>query len=156
MSADNRHLAQFARGFAALPEHRPWPAYRLDLADWLALLAGLAEAPAWSLLGLWGEPERIWLALRDEADGAVACFAFEKPAATVDTNVGRVIGRVFGASGAKRRHDLATGLLPKGGKRAWTFNQALMELGALVCTARKPKCGQCPVSRHCAWYATAG
>jgi len=88
--------------------------------------------------------------------GAVACFAFEKPAATVDTNVGRVIGRVFGASGARRRHDLATGLLPKDGKRAWTFNQALMELGALVCTARKPKCGQCPVNRHCAWYATAG
>lgn len=87
--------------------------------------------------------------------GAVACFAFEKPAATVDTNVGRVIGRVFGASSAKRRHDLATGLLPKSGKRAWAFNQALMELGALVCRARKPKCGQCPVSRHCAWYATA-
>jgi Ni,Fe-hydrogenase III large subunit len=79
MSADNRHLAQFARGFAALPEHRPWPAYRLDLADWLALLAGLAEAPAWTLLGLWGEPEQIWLALRDEADGAVACFALPCP-----------------------------------------------------------------------------
>jgi len=79
MSTDNRHLAQFARGFAALPEHRPWPAYRLELADWLALLAGLAEAPAWTLLGLWGEPEQIWLALRDEADGAVACFALPCP-----------------------------------------------------------------------------
>ena len=79
MSSDNRHLGQFARGFEAIPEHRPWPAYRLDLADWLALLGGLAEASAWSLLGLWGEPERIWLALRDEADGAVACFALPCP-----------------------------------------------------------------------------
>src|SRR6185369_11692978 len=68
MSADNRNLAQFARGFAAFPGQRPWPAYRLDLADWLALLAGLAEASSWSLLGLWGEPEQVWLALRDEED----------------------------------------------------------------------------------------
>ena len=79
MSADNRNLAQFARGFAAFPGHRPWPAYRLDLADWLALLAGLAEASSWSLLGLWGEPEQVWLALRDEEDGAIASFALPCP-----------------------------------------------------------------------------
>ena len=44
---------------------------------------------------------------------------------------------------------LAAALVPKDGKRAWRFNQAIMELGALVCTARKPKCGECPVRSGC-------
>ena len=78
--------------------------------------------------------------------GAVACFAYEQPVAAVDTNVKRVLGRVF------RKKDvwgLASAIMPRNGKRAWKFNQALMELGALVCVARKPKCPVCPVRREC-------
>ncbi len=85
--------------------------------------------------------------------GAVACFAYEKPVPTVDTNVRRVLTRVFVKSERGMRNaelwDLASRILPKHGKRAWRFNQALMELGALVCTARKPKCPECPVKRDC-------
>ena len=98
--------------------------------------------------------------------GAVACFAYEKPVAAVDTNVARVIRRVvFGewgvGSGTGRkttphsppsRSDLwaaATRLVPRDGERAWRFNQALMELGALVCTAKQPKCPECPVRNEC-------
>jgi A/G-specific adenine glycosylase len=78
--------------------------------------------------------------------GAVACFAHEKPVPTVDTNVRRVLERVFAATDV---WGLAEKLVPKNGERAWRFNQALMELGALVCTARKPKCPQCPVRSDC-------
>jgi A/G-specific adenine glycosylase len=78
--------------------------------------------------------------------GAVACFAYEKPVATVDTNVRRVLQRVFGE---KDVWALAARLVPRKGERAWRFNQAMMELGALVCTARKPKCPECPVNRLC-------
>ena len=91
--------------------------------------------------------------------GAVATFAFERPAAAVDTNVARVLGRVFlgrdgvkGAAGAKAVTGLARSLQPRTGRAAWTFNQALMELGALVCSARAPRCPDCPVRRRCAWY----
>ena len=79
--------------------------------------------------------------------GAVACFAYERPAATVDTNVARVLSRVFGRT--SKLEDLALELQPRSGKAAWKFNQAIMELGALVCTARKPACGVCPVKRDC-------
>src|SRR5712664_799215 len=78
--------------------------------------------------------------------GAVACFAYEKPVPTVDTNVRRVLERAFGS---KDVWELAAKLVPKKGERAWRFNQALMELGALVCTARKPKCPECPVRSDC-------
>jgi A/G-specific adenine glycosylase len=86
--------------------------------------------------------------------GAVACFAYEKPVATIDTNVSRVLRRAFfGEWGVGKRTrqlwHLAESLIPKDGERAWRFNQALMELGALVCTARKPKCPQCPVRNDC-------
>jgi A/G-specific adenine glycosylase len=86
--------------------------------------------------------------------GAVAVFAYEKPAAAVDTNVLRVLRRVFGCQTAKDARALAQRLQPKRGRTAWAFNQGLMELGALVCKARAPKCGECPVSSHCAWYLT--
>ena len=78
--------------------------------------------------------------------GAVACFAYEKPVATVDTNVKRVLTRAFAPEDV---WEFAAELTPRNGKRAWKFNQALMELGALVCTARKPKCPECPVRNDC-------
>jgi A/G-specific adenine glycosylase len=87
--------------------------------------------------------------------GAVASFAYEKPVPAVDSNVARVIRRVFlGTNGKKNTYDgrlrrLAAALVPKDGKRAWRFNQAIMELGALICVARKPKCPECPVREGC-------
>ena len=87
--------------------------------------------------------------------GAVASFAYEKPVPAVDTNVARVIRRVFfgRATGKVQRVTqvwrLAAALVPRNGKRAWRFNQAIMELGALICVARKPRCPQCPVRPVC-------
>ena len=104
--------------------------------------------------------------------GAVASFAYERPVAAVDTNVARVIRRYFFGKGEEGRGKgkarrnalprspfplprssdvwrLAEALVPRNGKRAWSFNQAVMELGALVCVARKPRCGECPVKKGC-------
>jgi A/G-specific adenine glycosylase len=85
--------------------------------------------------------------------GAIACFAYEKPVATVDTNIARVIRRVFGLKEGKARvrqiWEIAERLVPRDGKRAWRFNQGIMELGATVCVARKPKCTECPVRGDC-------
>ena len=88
--------------------------------------------------------------------GAVASFAYERRAALVDTNVARVLRRVFAprinprsSKGQRVLWELAAALLPRTGKATWTHNQALMELGALVCTARTMKCDVCPVSRFC-------
>jgi A/G-specific adenine glycosylase len=88
--------------------------------------------------------------------GAVASFAYERRAALVDTNVGRVLRRVFAPSLAPKSSraqrvawQLADHLLPRTGRAAWVHNQALMELGALVCTARIRHCDVCPVRRMC-------
>jgi A/G-specific adenine glycosylase len=84
--------------------------------------------------------------------GAVATFAYERPAPAVDTNARRVIQRVFGCRTARRVRAIALALQPRRGKTAWSLNQALMELGALVCTARAPKCDTCPVRGYCNWF----
>jgi len=87
--------------------------------------------------------------------GAVASFAYEKPVPAVDTNVNRVLRRVFfdratrNVQRATKVWELARTLVPKNGKRAWRFNQAIMELGALICVARRPKCPECPVRTVC-------
>ena len=89
--------------------------------------------------------------------GAVASFAHERPVAAVDTNVGRVIRRAFlrergqeGDRGQDQRvWGIASALVPRDGKRAWKFNQAIMELGALICVARRPRCPECPVRVEC-------
>jgi len=88
--------------------------------------------------------------------GAVACFAYEKPVPTVDVNVSRVLRRVFWGEGRREKDvwELAAKVVPKKGERAWRFNQALMELGALVCRARKPKCPECPVRNNCRTFTT--
>ncbi|MCA0376947.1 MAG: A/G-specific adenine glycosylase [Gemmatimonadetes bacterium] len=95
--------------------------------------------------------------------GAVASFAYEKRAALVDTNVARVLHRVFAPDahpksgpGLKRLWAIAEAILPRTGRASWTHNQAIMELGALVCTARAPRCTVCPVRTHCATYAATG
>jgi A/G-specific adenine glycosylase len=88
--------------------------------------------------------------------GAVASFAYERPVPAVDTNVARVIRRAFledapdaAARSPRAVWHLAASLVPRDGKRAWKFNQAIMELGALVCVARRPRCPQCPVRGQC-------
>jgi A/G-specific adenine glycosylase len=88
--------------------------------------------------------------------GAVSSFAYERRAALVDTNVARVLRRVFAPrtdpkrpSGQRALWAIAEGILPRTGRATWTHNQALMELGALVCTARVAHCGRCPVRAVC-------
>ncbi|HEY0779696.1 MAG TPA: A/G-specific adenine glycosylase [Gemmatirosa sp.] len=95
--------------------------------------------------------------------GAVASFAYERRAALVDTNVARVLARVFAPDlDPKRPRDLARlwriaeAVLPRTGRAAWTHNQALMELGATVCMARHRRCGACPVRPQCATHAAHG
>jgi A/G-specific adenine glycosylase len=94
--------------------------------------------------------------------GAVSSFAYERRAELVDTNVARVLKRVFAPEvdrksgrGQKQLWAIARALLPRTGKATWVHNQALMELGALVCTARVARCGECPVSRLCSTGAAA-
>ena len=89
--------------------------------------------------------------------GAVASFAFERRAPLVDTNVARVLRRVFAPSLLPKAARtpaalwaIAAALLPRTGGGTWTHNQALMELGALVCTARVAHCSRCPVRSLCA------
>src|SRR5688572_29704022 len=86
--------------------------------------------------------------------GAIRSFAFGQRAAIVDTNVARVLFRVFVARGdakahAMRRHiwGVSKTLVPR--KHVFDFNQGLMDLGATVCTARKPKCMSCPMRKMC-------
>ncbi len=83
--------------------------------------------------------------------GAIASLAFGRDAAVVDGNVRRVLARVFALPAARSRDvdlwPLAESLLPAG--RAGEFNEALMELGATVCTPRAPQCGACPLHDDC-------
>ena len=91
--------------------------------------------------------------------GAVSSFAYERRAELVDTNVARVLKRVFAPAldvksgrDQKQLWSIARRLLPRTGRATWTHNQALMELGALVCTARVARCGACPVTAVCSTY----
>ena len=86
--------------------------------------------------------------------GAIRSFAFGQRAAILDTNVARVLFRVFVGQGdpkahATRKHlwRISDVLVPR--KRVFDFNQALMDLGATVCSARTPQCAVCPMSRFC-------
>ena len=93
--------------------------------------------------------------------GAIATFAYEKRASLVDTNVSRVLLRVFApeyspktAIGQRLAWALAEATLPeRAGKAAWEHNQALMELGALVCGARVALCERCPERLLCEFAA---
>ncbi len=90
---------------------------------------------------------------------AVASFAFGQRHAVLDTNVRRVLARLVGGqprprsspSVAERR--MAESLLPAEPAVAARWSVAVMELGALVCTAASPRCAGCPVAGHCAWLA---
>src|SRR5688572_496182 len=86
--------------------------------------------------------------------GAVACFAFEQDVGFLDTNSRRVLHRLvvgpeFPAPTVHDREmrEIAERAVPSG--RGWVWNQALIEFGALLCTARRPDCAGCPVQIHC-------
>ena len=81
---------------------------------------------------------------------AVACFAFGKEVAVIDTNVRRVVRRLFWETSEPSQAELArrvSELVPA--QEAYDWNQALMELGATVCVARRPACGVCPLRARC-------
>jgi A/G-specific adenine glycosylase len=85
---------------------------------------------------------------------AVLAFAFERDVAVVDTNVGRILARTAGRRlGARDAQDRADSLVPAG--EGWAWNQAMLDLGATVCSKRAPACGRCPVAATCGW-ALAG
>ncbi|MBM5801542.1 MAG: A/G-specific adenine glycosylase [Cyanobacteria bacterium K_DeepCast_35m_m2_023] len=121
-----RRLQQGARQLVG----QPWPR---DLAGWLAL-PGVGRSTA----------------------GSILSSAFDRPFAILDGNVKRVLTRLVAspkppARDASRLWQHSEGLLDRGRPRA--FNQALMDLGATVCTPRQPRCPECPWQRHCAAYA---
>ena len=89
---------------------------------------------------------------------AVAVFAYGERHPVVDTNTRRVLARAIGGRaqpGPPARGDLAVmaAVLPEDAAAAAVVNAATMELGAVVCTARAPRCGECPVAGLCAWRA---
>lgn len=90
---------------------------------------------------------------------AVAAFGYRRRCPVVDTNVRRVIARAIHGLGeagpARTTADLADvdALLPAEEGAASVLSAGLMELGAVICTARAPRCGACPVSAECAWRA---
>jgi A/G-specific adenine glycosylase len=88
--------------------------------------------------------------------GAVMTFAHGKPTPILDTNIARVLSRWFGASlpdgesegrRSRRLWALSAAFLPRTG--GWEINQALMDFGAQVCVARRPRCEICPMRRRC-------
>jgi len=160
-----------------LPKYHEW-------LERFPSLAALAEAPVedavrvWYPLGYNIRPRRLHSIARESvgryggalpADeetllsfkgigpytaGAIRSFAFGQRSAILDTNVARVLCRVFtgewrpGVRGGKRHlWAISRSLLPR--KRVFDFNQALMDLGALICVARRPRCPECPMARGC-------
>jgi A/G-specific adenine glycosylase len=89
--------------------------------------------------------------------GAIRSFAFGERAAILDTNVARVLFRVFVRRGDPHAHAtkkhlwaVSEALVPR--KHVFDFNQALMDLGATVCVARRPKCESCPMTSLCSSF----
>jgi len=93
---------------------------------------------------------------------AVAVFAYGRREPVVDTNIRRVIARVVegepDAGPPREARDLAgmAALLPQEPERAARFTAAIMEFGALACTARAPACPECPLRSMCAWQLSGG
>lgn len=93
----------------------------------------------------------------DYTAAAVAAFAFGRRHVVLDTNVRRVLGRAWsgvaatGAAISVAERSLADALLPDDGTRAARLSVGLMELGALLCRARDPRCDVCPLAAACAW-----
>jgi A/G-specific adenine glycosylase len=89
--------------------------------------------------------------------GAVRSFAFGERAAILDTNVARVLYRVFVGSGDPKSHamkkrlwEISWSVLPH--RHVFDFNQAIMDFGAIACSARQPACDTCPMASRCKAY----
>lgn len=90
---------------------------------------------------------------------AILSFAFKKPVPIVDTNVKRVLGRIFFGYKLLAEHintdepfwELKQKIVPKN-STAYNFNQGIMDFGATICIARKPKCEVCPMQKICKSY----
>ncbi len=138
---------------------------------------------AWGRLGYPRRAQRLWecaAAIEERFDGrvpsdeatlrelpgvgaytaaAVVAFAFGRRAVVLDTNVRRVLARIVSGTagpapsltGAERT--LAAAVVPQDPATSATWNVAAMELGALVCTSRAPRCDACPASKWCRWLA---
>ena len=160
-----------------LPKYHEW----LDRYPTFQALALAPEADAvrtWYPLGYNVRPRRLHAIARESVErfggtlpadqetllsfkgvgaytaGAVRSFAFGQRAAILDTNVARVLFRVFVKRGDARSHAgkkrlwaISESVLPH--KHVYDFNQALMDFGATVCTARAPKCQDCPMTSRC-------
>jgi A/G-specific adenine glycosylase len=163
-----------------LPKYHEW----LEKYPTFAALAAAPEADVsatWRPLGYNIRPRRLHAIARESVEryggelpddeatlrsfkgigaytaGAVLSFAFGQRAAILDTNVARVLFRIFVGAGdpkshAMRRHlwEVSRTVLPM--RRVFDFNQALMDFGATLCTARKPQCPACPMRTGCAAY----
>ena len=88
--------------------------------------------------------------------GAIRSFAFREREPILDTNVARVLYRIFVGKGDPKAHAmkkrlwaLSSSVLPH--KNVFDFNQALMDFGAMHCSARKPKCERCSMRSFCRW-----
>ena len=163
-----------------LPKYREW----LERYPTMEALAAAPEEDvtrAWYPLGYNVRPRRLHAIARESVEryggslpsdeptlrsfkgigeytaGAVMSFAFGQRAAILDTNVARVLFRVFVGRGSPKAHamkrrlwEVARAVLPR--RHVFDFNQALMDFGATVCVARKPKCLLCPMRSDCAAY----
>jgi A/G-specific adenine glycosylase len=162
------------------PKYREW----LDRFPTFEALAAAAETDVvrtWYPLGYNIRPRRLHAIAREAVDkyggrlpadeetlrsfkgigaytaGAVMSFAFGKRAAILDTNVARVLSRIFVRGDRTRSHatdrhlwNISRTVLPH--RHVFDFNQALMDFGATVCTARKPQCLLCPMTSNCRAY----
>lgn len=89
--------------------------------------------------------------------GALMSFAHRRDAPILDTNVARVLRRYFGIPAPARARtrllwELASAIIPRG--KGYLINQALMDLGAMICRSRNPRCAACPLRRGCRWRAS--
>jgi A/G-specific adenine glycosylase len=160
-----------------LPKYAEW-LQRYPSFDVLATAPEHEVSAAWYPLGYNVRPRRLQAIAReavaryggelpsDEATlrsfkgigaytaGAIRSFAFRERAAILDTNVARVLFRVFVGRGDPKSHamtrhlwKLSETLMPI--RRVFDFNQGLMDFGAMVCVARSPKCAECPMAAMC-------
>lgn len=170
------------------PVARVQPVWLDWMARWPtpAALAAATQADAvraWGRLGYPRRAARLWecaVAITDRHGGnvprdeaallalpgvgaytaaAILAFAYGQRAVVLDTNVRRVVSRIWDGQELPRAHISkaerlrADALTPVDDAPAATWAVASMELGALVCTARTPRCDACPVADHCAWRA---
>jgi len=91
---------------------------------------------------------------------AIMCYAFNRPIVAIDVNVVRILSRIFGlhytkhSKGSKKLTEIASSLIPEG--KARDLSLSLVDFGALVCTASKPRCHECPIKSHCTYYTRSG